>query len=146
MEVEMTGGWIYVLMTSADYGRYKVGRTIGSPLVRFKALRTADPKLGLEIAYFVPSSFDELSRVEAALHRNLVGRMTFHDEVPSEWFAGDVKAATEWIECLFAEWWGDGVVSDWFRPDLKQISRVYEGDLLSIYGPPPDLDEYGIPW
>ena len=146
MEVEATGGWIYVIMTSADYRRFKVGRTSGNPLVRFKALRTADPCLGLYVTYFVPSSLGELSRVEANIHRNLERRITFHDDTVSEWFKGDMGAAIEWIECLFAEWWGDSVVYGCFRPDLRQVSRVYEGDLLRIYGPPPELDEYGIPW
>ncbi len=146
MNINEMGGWIYVIMTSADYRRFKVGRTIRNPMTRFKTLRTADPCLGLQLAYFIPSSLGDLPRVEADIHRNLNRRIEFHDEATSEWFKGDMEAAIEWIEFLFSEWWGNGIVSDWFRPDLRQVSRVYEEGLIDIYGTPPKLDEYGIPW
>ena len=140
------GGWIYLLMTSANYQRYKVGRTNQNPLIRFKQLRTADPCLDFEVAYFIPTSLGELSKVEAEIHRHLERRISFHDEKASEWFKGDVKVASELIEGFFENWWGCNIVTDCFRPNACNVLRAYEERLNFMYGPEPEVDENGIPW
>ena len=130
MSNELAGGWIYVLMTSSDYNRFKVGRTIGNPLDRAKRLRTGDPGIALEAAYFVPNSHGKLSQMEAAVHREFPGRITFHDETISEWFPGSAQWACEWIESVFAD-----SLSSMYMFGQDRICRAYEADLLDFYGP-----------
>jgi T5orf172 domain len=145
MELDGNGGWIYVVMTSSDYERFKVGRTNGNPITRAKQLRTGDPKLGLLVAYFVPASRGELFKVEASIHQLLDQRILFHDETNSEWFLGDAQEASKWIEHFFEFWMGQPVAS---MDKLGQghICRAYEEDLRLFYGPRSPLNPIdGLP-
>lgn len=133
MDSDFSGGWIYVLMSSADYDRFKVGRTSDNPLVRFKTLRTGDPSLGLETAYFIPTRTEKLSIVEAEIHSRLADdRIAFHDEADSEWFRGSAKQACEWLEVMFSAWWGQPVV-DTYLLGQGRVCRAYESDLENLY-------------
>ncbi len=143
MEIELVGGWIYVVMTSSDYNRFKIGRTRNNPLARLKTLRTGDPYVAVEAAYFVPASRERLSKLEAAIHREFGGRIRFHDESLSEWFPGSAKWACEWIECLFAGWWEE--VASVYMLDQDRICKAYESDLEGIYIP-KKLGSDGLPW
>lgn len=146
MENNFNGGWIYVVMTSSDYNRFKLGRTIGNPISRFKTLRTGDPRLGIEVAYFIPASFAEkLSRMEADLRRELGPRISFHDENGSEWHRGSAKDAAQLVECLL-EGWSDQPIASIHLFGKNRICRAYEEDLATLYGPAPLLDDNGIPW
>ena len=100
--------------------------------------------LTLQAAYFVPASHGELSQIEASVHREFEGRISFYDEAKSEWFLGNAKRACEWIELLFEDWWGKPVVS-MHMLDQNRVCRAYEEDLYDFYGPIPQLDENGIP-
>lgn len=141
----LDGGWIYVMMTSSNYSRFKLGRTKKNPLGRQKTLRTADPGEDLQAAYFIPALHGKLSRIEVSVHRQFEGRIAFHDESLSEWFPGSAQWACEWLENLFEDWTGQPVAGI----DLLgqgRICRAYEADLLSLYGPVTPLGPDGIPW
>ncbi|MDE9586054.1 GIY-YIG nuclease family protein [Citrobacter braakii] len=72
-------------MTASDYGRYKVGFTKRNPMLRLKQLRTGDPKIGFEVAFFIPDSLGiKLSALEAMLHEELGPAVEFWDEQKSE--------------------------------------------------------------
>ncbi|QBR04353.1 hypothetical protein E1956_45475 (plasmid) [Paraburkholderia pallida] len=113
---------------------------------RAKTLRTGDPKLALEVAWFVPAKYGKLSTIEAALHGQFAERIAFHDEGTSEWFFGEAKWASEFIENLLEEW-SRHPISDVFANAENRVCRAYEADLESLYGPPVRLDpESGMPW
>lgn len=140
----LDGGWIYVLMTASDYNRYKVGLTTKNPLLRYKKLRTGDPKLGLEVAYYIPNSLgSKLRTLENELHKALGPSISFFDEGPSEWFSGDPRDARTNLEICFEEW--GFVVTDFFQPNEQKIVRFWEADLISFYGSGLPLDDSGEP-
>ncbi|HHQ4522829.1 TPA: GIY-YIG nuclease family protein [Aeromonas veronii] len=140
----LDGGWIYVLMTASDYDRYKVGLTINNPLLRYKKLRTGDPRLGLEVAYYIPNSLGlTLRSLENKLHKVLGPSINFFDEVPSEWFSGEPRDAYTKLESCFEGWGFD--VTDFFQPSEKKIVRFWEADLISFFGPGLPLDDSGEP-
>jgi len=122
------------MATSSDYNRFKLGRTVRNPLDRAKQLRTGDPGLGLEAAYFVPTSHGRLSRVEAAVHCEMGRRIPFHDGTRSEWFAGTAEWGFEWLESIFDDW-DMPVSNDLQRLWSDVVVRVYEDDLLALFGP-----------
>lgn len=139
----MEGGWIYVLMTSSDYQRFKVGLTINNPMLRVKQLRTGDPLIGLQVAYFIPYSLGKLSEIETYIHSRLDGRMNFHGGGLSEWFKGEPQDAWALIDSIFHDI--DCIVTDHFQPSEAKVVRFWESDLISFYAPPPELID-GIPW
>lgn len=145
MTYDLKGGWIYVMMTSSDYNRFKVGRTTGNPLGRFRALRTSDPTLGFVVAFFVPRTFARLSQVEAALHAEFENRIPFpDDEGVSEWFLGEPAWAHQWIESILEDWQEHPVRSMSFIGQGK-ICRAYEDDLRFFYRPTRLYPEDGLP-
>lgn len=131
MSEVLDGAWIYVMMTSSDYNRFKVGRTRDNPLNRVRHLRTGDPYLALEAAYFVPTAHGHLSRIESAIHGELTGRIAFYDGSPSEWFRGTAVSACEWIESTFEGWWEP--ISGAHRIGTGTVVKAYEEDLLFLY-------------
>lgn len=128
------GAWIYVIATSSAYERFKIGRTIRNPLDRAKQLRTGDPGLALEAAYFVPSLYGQLSNLEAAVHAEFGQRIAFHDGSPSEWFVGTAKWACMWLEGVF-DGWSIPVSTDLERMWTDVVVRAYEADLVALLGP-----------
>jgi len=148
MDIGLDGGWIYVMMTSSNYNRFKLGRTKGNPLQRHKGIRTGDPGLALQAAYFIPASHGlKLSKVENALHREFEARIPFLDGALSEWFIGNPKIACEWIEYVLGEWKDQPVTSDLNMLGDGRICRAFESDLRDLYAPPtsPDSSD-GIPY
>lgn len=102
-------GWIYVLMTSSDINRVKIGKTINNPLLRLRDLKTGDPNLTLEVAYFIPPNFGlNLKEVEELIHNDLANlRIFFLDDEdqknkPSEWFRLYCKKAEETVDNAFS--------------------------------------------
>ncbi|WP_080414519.1 GIY-YIG nuclease family protein [Burkholderia ubonensis] len=75
---------LFSISDTKDYNRFKIGRTTNNPLTRLKTLRTGDPYVAVEAAYFVAASRERLSQLEAAIHREFGGRIRFHDEGLSE--------------------------------------------------------------
>ena len=132
MSIEVTGGWIYVLMSSSNYNKFKIGRSRRNPMDRIKDVRVGDQGIGLLTAYFVPSSVGALSRVEAAIHDQFGGRLAFHDESLSEWFEGSPDWACQWIEAVVEDWRQEPVASI-SSLGSGRICRAYESDLAGIY-------------
>jgi len=129
------GSWIYVLMSGTDIDRFKVGKTINHPVERLKHLRTGDPTLALQVAYFVPASLNiKLGTLESALHQQLtasVGRIYFYDESISEWFYGDARNAWFELDMLFEEF--GFTVTDYYQPSESKVVRFWGADLESEY-------------
>ena len=48
--MENKSGWIYILISSSDYSRSKIGKAV-DPYKRYINLRTADPTLGFVVGY-----------------------------------------------------------------------------------------------
>lgn len=136
---KLGGGWIYVMLSSSDYNRFKLGKTTLNPVSRWKGLRTGDPTLGFLAAYFVPDSVGPLSAIETDIHNRLEGRISFFDESKSEWFTGTAEWACGFLDDLFEDWMGQPVAS-MASFDTHRICRAYEEDLSFFYGPgiPPN--------
>lgn len=135
---DLPGGWIYVMLTSEDYTRSKIGRTSGNPLVRFRTLRTSEPFLGLVVAYYIPNYFGPASAFEASIHAEFEDQRIYgHDEAKSEWFR---------IEYSQAEMLIDGMLEDWcnqrvqYFGDLRldQLCKLYESDIRACFERDPD--------
>lgn len=144
----MDGGWIYVFMSASDYNRFKVGMTINNPLIRLNNLRTGDPTLDFQVAYFIPSTLNwNLFELENHIHKELEagsGRINFFNEKPSEWFIGDCRNAWFELDVIFENLGVD--VTDYFDPEAKKIVRFWEENLRLLYAPPAPLDEDGLPF
>lgn len=134
---DLPGGWIYVLLSSQDYTRCKIGRTSGNPLVRYRQLRTSDPFLGLVVAYYIPNSFGSASLFEASIHYKFQNqRINNHDEGKTEWFR---------IEYSQAEMLIDGMLEDWCNQKVHYFSglhpdklcKLYESDIQACFEPDP---------
>lgn len=131
-------------MTASDYNRYKVGLTINNPLLRYKKLRTGDPTLGFEVAYYIPNSLGiSLSSLESALHNNLGPCVNFFDEGASEWFYGNPRHVWKNLEIIFEEFGFE--VTDYLQPGESKIVRFWEEALTSLFGPGLQFDESGEP-
>lgn len=140
----MGGGWIYVFMTSSDYQRYKVGLTMNNPILRLNQLKTGDPLIGFEVAYFIPDALGKLSTIETEIHKQLGEPIKFHNGEPSEWFVGDPQEAWILLDAVFQLLGYE--VTDYFQPNTSKVVRFWEENLNFFYGSPPETDEYGIPW
>ncbi len=123
-------GWIYIMGTSSDYDRCKIGKTKNNPLKRYDALRTADPKLYLSVAYCVP--LELLSKVETTIHAELDEfRMLNHEDGLTEWFSLIPEKAQYLIDDHFGEWFSkEPVLLDSFSHDTP--FKMHEDALRSI--------------
>lgn len=138
------GSWIYVLMSGTDINRFKVGKTIQHPVKRLKDLRTGDPTLALQVAYFVQSSLNiKLGILESAIHQQLaagLGRICFYDEAESEWFHGDARDAWLQLDMIFEEF--EFTVTDYYQPGETKIVRFWGADMETEY--PRRFDLYNL--
>lgn len=127
--MDLEGGWIYMVMTSEDYERFKIGMTRGAtPMRRVKQLRTSDPFISLLVSYFIPCKVHELSKWENALQQEFGPPILTHDGTESEWYRGGLGEAQEWVEAKLEEWFGNpvmGVISS------NAAYRAYEDDFSS---------------
>ncbi|MEH3828183.1 GIY-YIG nuclease family protein [Enterobacter roggenkampii] len=129
------GSWIYVLMSGTDINRFKVGKTTQHPVKRMKDIRTGDPTLALQVAYFVPALLNiKLGMLESAIHQQLastVGRISFYDEALSEWFHGDARNAWSELDMIFEEF--EFTVTDHYQPGENKIVRFWGADMEIEY-------------
>lgn len=129
------GSWIYVLMTGTDINRFKVGKTTQHPVERMKQLRTGDPTLALQVAYFVPASLNiKLGMLESAIHHQLAAtlkRISFYDETISEWFHADARDAWRELDMIFEEF--EYTVTNFYQPGQSQIVRFWGSDMETEY-------------
>ncbi|MHA1002869.1 hypothetical protein ACR9IA_20305 (plasmid) [Leclercia pneumoniae] len=137
------GSWIYVLMSGTDINRFKVGKTIQHPVKRMKDIRTGDPTLALQVAYFVPASLNiKIRMLESAIHQQLaasVGRISFYDEAESEWFHGDARNAWSELDMIFEEF--EFIVTDCYQPGENKIVRFWGTDMEIEYPRRFDLNK-----
>ena len=101
--MEEYAGWIYILETSSDFNRYKVGMTKSfTPMRRVNELRCGDPNLALLCAYQIPVSEFSLRDVEWELHQSLFfcPRLLFHNGNLSEWFRVDKNEIQRHVYCF----------------------------------------------
>lgn len=122
-------------MSGTDIDRFKVGKTINHPVERLKQLRTGDPTLALQVAYFVPTLLDiPLGGLESAIHQQLAeskGRLSFYDETFSEWFNGDARDAWSELDMILEEF--GFTVTDYYQPYEKKIVRFWGAALEAEY-------------
>lgn len=132
---DINGGWVYIMVTAADRGRYKLGLTRNIPLEpngRYKNGRTFDPSLSLQVAYFVPTSFIPLSKLEAYLKRICERRIQFIDEDgPSEWFGGEAEHAQIWLESELQTLF-DQDIADISQFGKGRICRAFASDMIDM--------------
>jgi len=138
----LPGGWIYVLLSSQDYTRCKIGRTSGNPLVRYRQLRTADPYLGLVVTYYIPNSVGTASSFEASIHYELQDhRIINHDEGRTEWFRIEYSQAEMLIDGMLENWCSQKVhYFSCLHPD--KLCKLYESDIQACFEPDPQDVEF----
>ncbi|KAB8046239.1 hypothetical protein GCN78_25775 [Janthinobacterium rivuli] len=153
MPVLPPGSWLYLMGTSADYKRTKIGMTTNNPMLRFATLRCGDPHLFMHAAFYFPQScslqaFELEKRVHIAYSPI---RIEFHNGGLSEWFG---------MNCNYAEAQCQEFIENQFDSQPRSVRsyssftyaigvdilKAYESDLISHFGPVPVLDESGIPW
>ncbi|GAB1620990.1 hypothetical protein AAOGI_10400 [Agarivorans albus] len=135
-------GWIYILMTPSDYNRVKIGMTKKNPLLRLRDLKTGDPYLALQAAYFIPTNFGLcLRNVEYLIHTQLeYSRIHFLDDEdqvnkPSEWFSIYFKNSVNIVNNAITSQ-GYGITNDTSGLNVlgdKIAIQYFESDL--IYAP-----------
>jgi hypothetical protein len=131
----LPGGWIYILLSSADYTRSKIGKTIQNPLIRFRQLRTGDPCLGLLVAYYIPEHLGPVSIFESSIHNELKDyRIKNHEESNSEWFRIDADQAEQQIDWML-EGWCEQKLSSPTEIYLEVLTKMYESDIQSLFEP-----------
>lgn len=144
IEFEFDGEWVYVLMTSSDYERYKVGHTRNNPMARMVSLRTGDPGIGFQVAYYIPKSIGKARDIEQKMHSKLGERIEFHEGGKSEWFHGDPRDAYWKLELVFKELSIE--ITDDLENSEGKVVRFWEEGILTLFGPVANVDEHGIPW
>ncbi|WP_057295960.1 GIY-YIG nuclease family protein [Pelomonas sp. Root1217] len=147
------GSWLYVMASSRDYGRAKIGMTTQSnPMRRFATLRCGDPFLFLRVAFYLPHDCPvDAGALERRLHVAFgPSRIQFLSGGCSEWFyIEDDKAEFEcqrFIENFFEDPECVRPFSDIAYVQGSQILKAYIDDLISLFGPPPVLHEDGLPY
>jgi len=134
------GGWIYVLETSSDYERFKLGKANESgngPFTRYSNLRTGDPYLTIHCAFFIPSRLGSAQKVESMLHEGISDlRIYDHHGSPTEWFQKRPGWGVEYICAKLARFAQQRDVR--YRcdlpPDLDRVVFIYESDLRRFFG------------
>lgn len=134
------GGWIYVLETSSDYNRFKLGKTNGhpkGPFPRFGNVHTGDPYMTLKCAFFIPTRLGTAHSVETMLHEGIAElRIIDYYGSRTEWFRGTPNWAVEHIRCELAYFAQQDDVryrSD-LPPDLNHVVCIFESDLRFFFG------------
>lgn len=120
---------------------------------RFAKLRCGDPFLCLHVAFYMPGSCPlQAGHFEKKFHALYEPfRIEFHNGGRSEWFEIDFRSAEiecgQFIENQFDDqsWLVSRFTDDAYFAGAY-ILKAYEADLISFFGPPPVLDEDGIPW
>ena len=134
------GGWIYVLQTSSDYSRFKLGKTDGhpdGPFPRFGNLHTGDPYMTINCAFFIPARLGSAQSVEAMLHDGINElRIIDYFGKRTEWFRGTPNWAVEYIrwELAFFAKQDDVRYRSDLPPDLNHVVCLFESELRSFFG------------
>lgn len=131
-----TGAWLYVMMTAADYNRFKVGKSINDPLDRRGTFRTADPFLALQGAFFIPAQMVDISTIEAYVKRNFRKRglgIDHYTESTSEWFRGSGAWAIEQIVELLCNYTGQKEIGWGYEIHQDRITLLYEEALGFLF-------------
>lgn len=135
-----SGGWIYVLETSSDFNRFKLGKTNGNvngPFPRFGNVHTGDPYMMIKCAFFIPTRLGTARSVEIMLHAGIADlRIMDHYGQPTEWFTQTPNWAVEYIQqklANFAQQENVGFRSD-LPPDLDRVVCIFESDLRQFFG------------
>lgn len=152
--VDLNGSWVYVLGTSSDRERAKIGITKNNPILRFSFLRCADPGLYICAAFFIPNGFELSAReIEKAVHHKLrSARIKFHNDGNSEWFwhrAELAKTVCGGYIDEFAQEKGRSLIafsSESYYLDKKTPLIASESDLELFFGKPRIWNEGELPW
>jgi hypothetical protein len=152
-QLPIPGSWLYLITTSTCPTRTKIGMTRHNPMARFAKLRCGDPFLCLHVAFYIPGNCPlhaiDFEKKLHALYAPL--RIEFHNGGLSEWFQRDFQylemECEQFIENQFDDqsWLVSRFTNEAFY-EGDYILKAFEDDLISYFGPPPILDEDGIPW
>lgn len=131
---EPLGGWIYILMSSSNYTRCKIGRTANNPLDRYTPLRTGDPELGFVVAYFIPEQCHSVEKIESGIHFEFQDqRLSNHDDGKTEWFRIDTNQAIMLIEGLLEEWCDQKISNYHSSSAFEGPTKMWAEDLKSLF-------------
>lgn len=132
-------GWLYIMMTPSDYSRIKIGMTKNNPLLRLRDLKTGDPYLALQAAYFIPINFGMYLRDAESLIHNYFCNLRIHflddeDQInkPSEWFKMDCRDSVSNVDNVFKNH-GFNITDDTSNPFIigsRTAIKYYEPDLI----------------
>lgn len=124
-----SGGWLYVMMTAADYKRFKVGKSINDPLDRRATFRTADPYLALSGAFFIPAKMGDVSIIETYVKHYFMQQglgIAHYSENASEWFKGSGTWAVERIAELLCNYTGQDEIGWGYQIQHDRITLLFE--------------------
>ncbi|ELV7509417.1 GIY-YIG nuclease family protein [Aeromonas sp. s11] len=135
------GNWIYILITSSNYTRCKIGYTRGNVLSRYRHLLTADPGLSIHVAYHIPEHFGEISKIEAECHRAFQEkRMKNIHGGQTEWFNMDANIAEYLIDSMLNEICGQEPYL--YSNQVNELCKLYQDDILMKFNPKPYEDPF----
>lgn len=157
------GGWIYVLMTSSDGNRVKIGKTKNNPIERLAKLRCGDPYLAMIGSFFIPELRGEIKHIEKWVHDRLEGtRIRFAEHIRpsgtmpahllddskliaySEWFHVNVLDASSYLHEVLEECFEVKIpIASWHsRGAFPTGLAFYTQDMLTeMYGSPENVDD-----
>lgn len=131
-------GWIYILISSSDYSRSKIGRAV-NPYKRYMDLRTADPNLGFVAGYYMPERYTKIysmSTIESAIHAELKDyRMENFEEGKTEWFKITYENAMLEVEERICAMFDVDLTSHCCFFDENNIIKMYEEDIRHYFRP-----------
>jgi hypothetical protein len=143
LELPIGMGWIYIMMTPSDYNRVKIGMTIHNPRNRLRELKTGDPYLAINAAYFIPNKFGQnLKSIEDKIHTyfNNIRIHFLEDEdrvkVRSEWFSLEASESQWAVDDAFRSIGFEiGSPSNNYEIKPNIVAKYYDSDL--VYEPCP---------
>lgn len=134
--MENKSGWIYILISSSDYSRSKIGKAV-NPYKRYINLRTADPTLGFVVGYYIPeiySSICSVHHLENYIHCDLRDyRMDNFSEGKTEWFKIYFENAMLTVEEVILSTYGIDEIGQYSFFQENKIIKMYEADIEHIF-------------
>ena len=131
-------GWIYVLISSSDYSRCKIGRAV-NPYKRYMDLRTADPTLGFLAGYYIPERYTSIypmSEIESAIHFDLRHyRIDSFEDNKTEWFKINYETGMLCIEECICLMFDIDLTSHCSVFDESRLIKMYEEDIKHHFKP-----------
>tara|TARA_R110002051_G_scaffold149145_1_gene221685 strand:- start:7438 stop:7923 length:486 start_codon:yes stop_codon:yes gene_type:complete len=131
-------GWIYILVSSSDYSRCKIGRAV-NPYKRYSDLRTADPNLGFLVGYYIPEEYTSvypIHIIESVIHSELESyRVENFEDNKTEWFKINYEDAMLAVEENIFSMFNVDLTNSHSIFDERKIMKMYEEDVRNYFKP-----------